>query len=32
VVPYDPDDFKPLFEPGMEGVVDFDKANLMGIL
>ena len=29
---YDTEDFNSLFEPGMEGVVDFDKANFMGIL
>jgi len=32
VVLYDTDDFEPLFETGVEGVVDFDKANFMGIL
>jgi hypothetical protein len=32
VVLYDTDDFNPLFEPGVEGIVDFDKVNFMGIL
>jgi hypothetical protein len=32
VVLYDTDNFKPLFETRVEGVVDFDKANFMGIL
>jgi len=32
VVLYNADDFNPLFEPGVERVVDFDKANFMGIL
>jgi hypothetical protein len=32
VVLYRTDDFKPLFETGVQGVVDFDKANFMGIL
>jgi len=32
VVLYNTDDFKSLFETGVEEVVDFDKANFMGIL
>ena len=32
VVLYHPDDFKPLFETGVEGVLDFDKVNFMGTL
>jgi len=32
VVLYDTNDFKRLFETGVEGVVDFDKVNFMGIL
>jgi len=32
VILYDTDDFKRSFETRVEGVVDFDKANFMGIL
>jgi len=32
VVLYHTDDSKLLFEPGVQEIVDFDKANFMGIL
>ena len=32
VVLYDTDDFKRLFETGVEGIVNLDKVNIMGIL
>jgi len=32
VILHNTDDFNPLFEPGVQGVVDFDKANFMGTL